>query len=882
MLTNNEHITISKEIDSKNELDFSFLRATGIAYLEKFSGKLWTDFNGHDPGITLLELLSYAISDLGARINLPIEDILTNNEDANLKQFFEAHEILSSHPVTTNDYRKLFIDVSGVRNAWMLKYDQCVYIDCENNALSYKPFNLPADKQHCFKVKGLYKIILDFDEFSKTEYPTDLAINQRKEQIIKEVECLYHNNRNLCEDLVDIGEVDEQKIAVCMHVEVQPEADEELVNAKIIYAIKNYFSPQVRFHTLQEMLDSGTTTDEIFNGPVLQHGFIKDEDLSSAKLRKEVRLSDLIQIVSNIEGVKIIKDISINKCDDKVDSDADGWTICMKNGHKPVLCNKSSYSFFKDVLPLNINQKQVENYLEILYNDDLVEEQMLLNAEKKLKIRKGLHSRLDEYASVVHDLPLVYGVGEVGLPRSASEARKAQAKQLKSYMLFFDQILANYMKHLHGVKELLAINTDFASTVFAQQVKDLPNIEDLVHSDYHDNTDHAFVEWLYGDIANSKEKVNQILNHLLARFSENFGKYAFLMKQLYGDSAKDQVIESKIKFVQSYDELSYKRGLGFNYCCSKEALWNSTNVSAFEKRIALLTGISDYSRRNLSHDLLEFYNELDDEGHNQLRWRIRNAKGVILISATKFYSTDEEMLTEILLVKHLGSKTENYEVRKAVNDMYYIVLVDLSKPKKSEEYVIARRFAYYKTIESANKMIVKLAKEIKASAQNEGLFLIENLLLLPELKNLELTPDFFMPVCTENCQSCEEVDPYSYRVTIVLPGWTERFSNMDFRNYMELLIRSELPAHVMARICWVGYPANSEEIENDMLDLEKAYKEFLEQKQVLCETKADGKLKNLIQAIGNLNTIYPKGRLINCEDESDNLDGKVILGRTKI
>jgi hypothetical protein len=354
------------------------------------------------------------------------------------------------------------------------------------------------------------------------------------------------------------------------------------------------------------------------------------------------------------------------------------------------------------------------------------------------------------------------------------------------------------------------------------------------------------------------------------------------MKQLYGESASDQVIESKMKFVKNYAENSENRGLGFNYCCEKDSIWDSNNVSYFEKRIALLTGISNYSRRNLSNDLLEFYYELDDEGKKQLRWRIRNAKGEILISATKFYKSDEEMLTEILLVKHLGTTASNYEVRKAAHAKFYIVLVDSTKPLNSEEYVIARKFAYYKTAESAQKMLKKLATEIKASTDNEGLFLIENILLLPEIKNADVTTEFFMPVCTENCQSCEEVDPYSYKVTIVLPGWTERFSNMDFRNYMELLIRSELPAHVMARICWVGYPANSDETENDMLILEKAYKDFLEQKQSHCETKANDELTALNQALGKLNTIYPKGTLINCEDESDNLDGKVILGRTKI
>ena len=41
-------------------LDFTAMRAEGINYIAGLSGKIWTDHNVHDPGITLLELLCYA------------------------------------------------------------------------------------------------------------------------------------------------------------------------------------------------------------------------------------------------------------------------------------------------------------------------------------------------------------------------------------------------------------------------------------------------------------------------------------------------------------------------------------------------------------------------------------------------------------------------------------------------------------------------------------------------------------------------------------------------------------------------------------------------------------------------------------------------------
>ena len=43
------------------------LREMGIEEIQKLSGKIWTDFNLHDPGVTILEQLCYALTDLGVQ-----------------------------------------------------------------------------------------------------------------------------------------------------------------------------------------------------------------------------------------------------------------------------------------------------------------------------------------------------------------------------------------------------------------------------------------------------------------------------------------------------------------------------------------------------------------------------------------------------------------------------------------------------------------------------------------------------------------------------------------------------------------------------------------------------------------------------------------------
>ena len=56
---------IYKHTSTNDDRDYDFLRNEGIEYIKQMAGNVWTDHNLHDPGITFLEVLCYAITDLG-------------------------------------------------------------------------------------------------------------------------------------------------------------------------------------------------------------------------------------------------------------------------------------------------------------------------------------------------------------------------------------------------------------------------------------------------------------------------------------------------------------------------------------------------------------------------------------------------------------------------------------------------------------------------------------------------------------------------------------------------------------------------------------------------------------------------------------------------
>ncbi|MCI5121750.1 MAG: hypothetical protein D3908_11275, partial [Candidatus Electrothrix sp. AUS4] len=71
-----QSIPKKKEGDS-DEFAFAGLRRQGLEYAQQLSGEIWTDYNLHDPGVTILEQLCFALTDLLYRTEYAVPDLLT-------------------------------------------------------------------------------------------------------------------------------------------------------------------------------------------------------------------------------------------------------------------------------------------------------------------------------------------------------------------------------------------------------------------------------------------------------------------------------------------------------------------------------------------------------------------------------------------------------------------------------------------------------------------------------------------------------------------------------------------------------------------------------------------------------------------------------------
>ena len=934
MLNVDEHITIPSNVSYENDLDFQHLRDAGQQYIENLSRKLWTDYNISDPGITMMELLCYAITDLGLRIDQPIENLVASEEDNFKKmheQFKSAKNILTCRPVTAIDYRKLFIDIKGVKNCWLAIHVLPMYAECNeaNPQISFEPFEGSEYTTESFNIKGLYTILVDFDD--EEEYV--------EEDIIAAIFTKYHENRNLCEDLVEVKKVSKQCIRVCAEVQLENDANEEKVHATIQWNVAQYLSPSVRANSLTEMLDMGLSSDEIFEGPILENGFLTPEALEKSELRTQVRLSDIMNIIMKIDGVKLIEDISIDNCPPKTNADdgdcnqnitakSDPWLICVEPNHLPVLCDQSTFKYKKGFLPVGLNQEMVAEFTEEL------EAAYKASTEKSfddLPMPQGVYSKI-KYDTVQHHLPENYGISKYGLSNTVSDERKVQAKQLQAYLLFFDQVLSTYFSHLEHVKTLLASDENLQRTYFFKAVEGINGIETLLENypKYQNN-----VENIIDTLEDFNERRNELLDHLIARFAEVFENYTNTMYKLFGkekDSVEANIITTKNRFIKEYDIISSERGLAFNY--RLPAQWDTENVSGFQKRIALLSGLDDYSRRDLFNDFISIEtlerDTLKDGIHFEYRWLIKSDDKVYL-SSQKDFTSKQKAINELLEVLKLVTNQNNYVLRQTEtkSQRYYVALLD------EEGEIIGRQYNhYYATKETAEEKLAETIAYINNLLFDEGFYLIENILTLPyHTKELGDLTDC-LPLCLDGCNTCKTMDPFSYQVTIIFPGYTSRFSNIDFRIFMEDLIRRELPAHILPRICWVGHidgalsqiekiegmtnpdinisevaisdieiseavevPVDAEKessetdlykiVDNaedyDMRQIQKAWKQFLASKNEGATYMASHETsKQLLCAMNQMNTIYATGTLHDCNDDDGENKNRIILNRSAL
>lgn len=805
---------IARKKSQNDPYSFESLRREGVELVQELSGNIWTDYNLHDPGVTILEQLCYALTDVMFRTDFKVEDHLTNKDGSIDFEGLALHppeEAFPCRAMTITDYRKAVLDsVPEIDNVWLRKAEKSGY-------------------------GGLYRITA---RLGKDRAGINLT------EMVEKVRRVYKRNRNLCEDIAEVTILEEIDCELSGHIEITGEREPAEIAADIYYECSRQFITGIRFSPYDEVLAEGKSLEEILRGPLLGHGFVKEDELDSntddllipAEKRENVEetldvfTANLFSVIKGIGGVKYIKNLflqkkqvpetprSLSKVPDatlhlSIPHDEDEIKITLlKNGRK---------------VPVSI-QRLRARYDKLSFKSDSLRH-ILHDISSQVSLPQGEFRDLQQYYSIQNQFPFIYGINAYGVPDSEPLDVKARAIQLKTFLLLFEQILANYTANLHHVRLLFSTDDQLKQSYFFQQLDNntIPGIDAVYDGKAPSQILGEIVSEKY-DVYKYPDRRSRLLDYLLALHGEKFSQTSLRYFHDYytPDEVEQAMIDNKLNFLKNIVKISRHRAGGFN---DDFPSWNTANVSMLKKKVCLLLGLKYFETRSLTDVFIESGLELvtDEqfgrvrEGYVELEFvdiddiddRTNQTFQRLSPEQSALGKEDIQLFQEVLFLKNNvisesilrgGIDLDRYRVGSTgrQDEAYQVVF----KPQEQGRW---HYLASYRTKEEAvgsasdvRKLLIRLNRE------SEGLHIIEHILLRP---------------VSEEVQDKKSVDDfYSFRISLIFPSWSVRFNKKEFRELAEETARLNCPAHIHPEFYWLDFAA--------MCEFELLYKTWLEKR----------------------------------------------------
>lgn len=568
--------------------DYARLREEGLHLLARLGGAQWTDFNTHDPGITILEQLCYVITDLGYRMDYPMPELLAGGG----RWLPGPEAILTTDPVTLADVQKLALDVDGIGNAWI-----------EESAESGVPFyhhpgsnelRLRADPAEVdavpVRLRGLHRVIVQTTE----QRPSKSAVAA--------VAARLHAARGLGSDF-EVSLARTYQVGLRAVLEVDAAEDPAALMAEVIERIEAYLAPKARFLAPAEARLQGRSLEEILDGPLLGRGFVE----VLPEQRRTVYASDLLHAILDVPAVKAVRSLVFPNASGGVER----WALEIPAGMIPALAPTAELTLLRNGLLLRVDPADVHRRLEARRA-----ERARAAVVGDLASLPPRPRDLRRHASIQYQLPAAYGLGPLGLPASATPERRAQARQLAAYLLIFDQLFANALAQLAHAHELLSPDEQTRRTYFAEPVED----RRLGIAELRVQAPAAHRAWLDATIETGDppdpqdpldslkrrkrflERRKRFLGHLLARFAEELGDHSLIEASgspLAGDP-DELVVADRSAFLRAYPRLSRARGSGYDV----SRYGSAAAGSGFEERLRHKLGLRDHVRLHVVEHVL--------------------------------------------------------------------------------------------------------------------------------------------------------------------------------------------------------------------------------------------------------------------------------------
>ena len=393
-----------------------------------------------------------------------------------------------------------------------------------------------------------------------------------KTDILKDIKRTLLPQRNLCEDFVHLRVVNEQAVKL----------DAEIILSE---------NPPPLSDMLQRIYDH-------LDNFLLE--LVTDSKQESADKKNILYGSNLIEEMVHVKGVEAARILTLNLYIDGVP------TISLKEAAAFECINLQRYSYYVPKIsreksniifrPGKVGEKAIEVDVPAQpHSQDSFSASDEIESSPTRKHatdwdEKQFFDSLEEYHSVQNDFPQNYNLNEDLSSDRLPEFLTTRTKQFKTYLIFFERIMIDYLHKLRHITELLSVKQKSVSTEneLERIKKYLPEagyLQLLDENIWKENDSSA------SDVHRKLSQQNKILDHLLARFASTFTAVTRGPDEVE-NLRKDLSIKASI--LRSIPVITRERGMGLPVYLEGE-LWDRELISGFQKRVYRLLGMDGES-----------------------------------------------------------------------------------------------------------------------------------------------------------------------------------------------------------------------------------------------------------------------------------------------
>ncbi|MGY5954760.1 Baseplate protein J-like domain-containing protein [Kosakonia sp. BK9b] len=593
----------------KTDIDFATLWAQATGSLSALCGDIWTDTTEHDPGVTLLQAATWNDSDLGYRLSLSLNDLLTDAGKTTLfPPEFGPQGVLCCNTVTAEDYRRAILDIhssdigiSGVDQGFI--FDDCALVkEPEDSSNTFRWWYDKVNRNYTF-TKPTDSVDNEWQELTlrgnnwlylvPSRYTQNLS-SEDNAMVQTYLADFLASHRNLGEFFARVIWL--QPVDFNLNLEISLSSDVENM-AAVVASIFETTSAQLigsvaRFTTAQ-MHEKGYTDEEIFEGPFLKHGWQIVEPTPLSVNGMTISLGALANRLLAIAGVESVNAVSLASPPQQIHSVAsDKWSWQIDAGYYPRLWGADPFTLLASTdSPLTLVIKGgIYEKPDAAAISQYLSHPALINTPPVV-LPAGTLRDFNTYVPVGNRLPSCYQL------QTPLEQVEQNIRELHQFLLPVDQLLANMCAEIALIPQLLAFE-DRADVIRGTR---WPYDDGTVNDDVHSAYAYALKQLFQRDAAIFQD--DKVTPHPL-----NFSRELAFLQYLLGyfgasRAARPLTLDLADFLLTQRAYLAQQPQLGYDRINIQ-----INKVSALQKRITAIIGLnSECFKDNPDLSNLPFY-----------------------------------------------------------------------------------------------------------------------------------------------------------------------------------------------------------------------------------------------------------------------------------